>query len=171
MGSDGSEPLEQRLAVLEARVAELEAVRAIEHVLVAYGFAVDAVDADGTASLYADDTVLVVDGREIARGTDAVRAMVLGPEHGAIAPGSAHVMGPFDVRVDGESAVAVGYATTFVRSSGSLQVWRQAVNRWELSCVDGRWRIRRRESVSLDDAGAAHLLRQGVPDPGPTGPA
>jgi ketosteroid isomerase-like protein len=176
-----TDELTARLATLEARVAELEAVRAIEHTLVAYGFGVDSLDAAGTAALYTDDTRLVVDGRTIAEGPQSVHDMVLGPEHGAIAPGSAHVMGPFDVRVDGDDAVAVGYATTYARTGpggtdGEVRVWRQAVNRWELrrepgDALDpeatggtrGTWRIRRRESISLDDPAAAGLLRQGLP--------
>lgn len=182
-----TDELTARLATLEARVAELEAVRDIEHTLVAYGFGVDSLDADGTAGLYTDDTRLVVDGRVIAEGPQAVHDMVLGPEHGAIAPGSAHVMGPFDVQVDGDDAVAVGYATTYARvgsedggPDGEVRVWRQAVNRWELrrepggapgpdpetgatGGTRGPWRIRRRESISLGDPAAAGLLRQGLP--------
>jgi ketosteroid isomerase-like protein len=175
-----TDELTARLEALEARVAELEAVRAIEHTLVAYGFGVDSLDAPGTADLYTDDTHLVVDGRVIAEGPQSVHDMVLGPEHGAIAPGSAHVMGPFDVRVDGDDAVAVGYATTYARRAedGSVRVWRQAVNRWELrrdagdapdletgatEGTRGTWRIRRRESISLGDPAAAELLRQGLP--------
>lgn len=171
-GSALSDPdeLTARLAMLEARVAHLEAVRAIEHTLVAYGFGVDSLDAAGTAALYTDDTLLVVDGQAIAEGSQSVHDMVLGPEHGAIAPGSAHVMGPFDVTVDGDDAVAVGYATTYARTAGEVRVWRQAVNRWELrreGGSGGAWRIRRRESVSLGDPAAAGLLRQGLPGGGP----
>ncbi len=168
-----TDELTARLATLEARVAELEAVRAVEHTLVAYGFGVDSLDAAGTAALYTDDTRLVVDGHTIAEGPQSVHDMVLGPEHGAIAPGSAHVMGPFDVQVDGDDAVAVGYATTYARreEDGPVRVWRQAVNRWELrrdpgaegGGEGGTWRIRRRESISLGDPAAAGLLRQGLP--------
>jgi ketosteroid isomerase-like protein len=154
---------ERRLAELERRIRQLEDERDIHHLLVAYGFAVDSGDPDATAALYADDARTVIDHAIEIHGSAGMHAMVLGPEHQAIIPGAAHVMGPMAISVDGDTAVAVGYATTFTRVDGAVGVWRQSVNRWRLERRLDGWRIIERESRSLDDPTAAELLRQGLP--------
>ena len=59
------------------------------------------------------------------------------------------------VEVDGDRAVATGYATIFLRIEGRRQVGRQSFGRWELARQEGQWRVTRRiaRSVGRDDAG------------------
>ena len=154
---------DQRIVDLERRVRELEDEREIHHVLIAYGFAVDSGDASGTAALYTADSRTVIDHSTEIDGAAGMHEMVLGPQHQAIIPGAAHVMGPVSIAVEGDTAVAVGYATTFTRTDGAVGVWRQSVNRWRLTRQPDGWHISERESRSLTDPTAGELLRQGLP--------
>ena len=154
---------EDRMATLERRIRVLEDESDIRSVLVAYGFGVDSGDAPGTAALYKNDSLTVIDTNIIIDGAEGIHEMVLGPEHQAILPGCAHVMGPFEIRVNGDTAVAVGYATTFTRTGGEIGVWRQSVNRWNLERRLETWVIARRESRSLADPSASEFLQLGLP--------
>jgi ketosteroid isomerase-like protein len=154
---------DQRIADLERRVRELEDEREIHHVLIAYGFAVDSGDASGTAALYTTDSRTVIDHTIEIRGAAGMHEMVLGPQHQAIIPGAAHVMGPLSIAVEDDTALAVGYATTFTRTDGAVGVWRQSVNRWHLTRQPDGWHIAERESRSLSDPTAGELIRQGLP--------
>jgi len=154
---------DQRIADLERRVRELEDEREVHHVLIAYGFAVDSGDAPGTAALYSADSRTVIDHTIEIQGAAGMHEMVLGPQHQAIIPGAAHVMGPVSIAVEDDTAVAVGYATTFTRTDGAVGVWRQSVNRWRLTRQPDSWHIAERESRSLTDPTAGELLRQGLP--------
>ena len=69
-------------------------------------------------------------------------------------------MGPFDVRVDGNRAVAIGYATVFARQGEARVVWRQSFGKWELTRIAGRWLIARRISRSLGHAGAPAIAAE-----------
>jgi ketosteroid isomerase-like protein len=151
------------MATLERRIRMLEDEAHIRSVLVAYGFGVDSGDASGTAALYTSDSLTVIDTNIIIDGAEGIHEMVLGSEHQSILPGCAHVMGPFEIRVDGDAAVAVGYATTFTRTDGDIGVWRQSVNRWDLVRRLETWVIARRESRSLDDPSASEFLQLGLP--------
>jgi ketosteroid isomerase-like protein len=154
---------DQRIADLERRVRELEDEREVHHVLIAYGFAVDSGDASGTAALYSVDARTVIDHTIEIHGAAGMHEMVLGPHHQAIIPGAAHVMGPVSIAVEGATAVAVGYATTFTRTDDAVGVWRQSVNRWRLTRQADGWHISERDSRSLTDPTAGELLRQGLP--------
>jgi hypothetical protein len=154
---------EDRMTILERRIRVLEDEADIRSVLVAYGFGVDSGDAPGTAALYSSDSLTVIDSNIIIDGAEGIHEMVLGPEHQSILPGCAHVMGPFEIRVDGDTAVAVGYATTFTRTDGEIGVWRQSVNRWNLERRLDTWVIARRESRSLADPSASEFLQLGLP--------
>ena len=154
---------DDRIAALERRLRVLEDEADIRSVLVAYGFGVDSGDAAGTAALYSTDSRTVIDSSVIIDGARGIHEMVLGTEHQAILPGCAHVMGPFDVEVVGDTARAIGYATTVTRDEGEISVWRQSVNRWHLVRDSDTWIISQRESRNLSDPSAADLLRLGLP--------
>ncbi|HQV57724.1 MAG TPA: nuclear transport factor 2 family protein [Ilumatobacteraceae bacterium] len=156
-----------RLARLEARVQRLEDERAIIDLLTSYGFAVDGDDPDLTADLFADDATVDIDCQIFMRGRAEIRGIVLSDAHQAILPHCAHVMGPFVVDVDGDHAVATGYATVYVLTDGTRQVWRQAAGRWTLQRIAGRWRVVLRESRALGSGAAQAMLRGAVPRPGP----
>jgi uncharacterized protein (TIGR02246 family) len=150
--------LAAQLAALAARVQVLEDVVAVHRVLVSYGLAVDAGDATATAALYADDCDVDIDGIARFRGRQDIHDMVLGDAHQAILGECAHVMGPYAVEVDGDHAVAIGYATVFVRDDGQIKPWRQAYGRFELERRDGGWQITERVSRAVGSPQRADVL-------------
>ena len=96
-------------------------------------------------------------------GRNGVRDMVRGPEHQAILPGCAHIMGPFVITVDGDEATATGYATTYVRDGDGPKLWRQSAGSWSLARGSQGWEIRRRRSESLGSPASQDVLRSGLP--------
>lgn len=143
-----------RIAVIERRLVLLEDEAEIRHLFVRYGLAVDIGDVEATIALYTEDCHVDIDGVNIMIGREQARNMVEHPLHQGLLPFCAHVMGPFDIRVDGDLALAIGYATVFTKGEESRQVWRQSFGRWELVRSDGRWLIARRVSRSVGHAEA-----------------
>jgi len=154
--------LAELVAGLQRRVEQLEDERAIQAVLTRYGFAVDSGDADGTAHLYAEDCHVDIDAVAFMDGREATKGIVTSPVHQGIMPNCAHVMGPFAVKLDGERAVATGYATVYLKENDQVRVWRQSYGRWELIKRDGRWQILRRTSRSTGRDDAQALLNKGL---------
>lgn len=153
---------EAQLEQLTRRVQALEDERAIHNTVTRYGFGVDSDDPEGTANLYAEDCVIDIDNVSFMHGRDEVRAMVKGDLHQAILPNCAHLMGPFAIEVDGDRAVATGYATVYVRADGETRVWRQSFGRWQLERRDGQWQIVRRTSRAVGSVEAQRLINQGL---------
>jgi uncharacterized protein (TIGR02246 family) len=150
------------IAELKKRVEVLEDERAIQRLLTRYGIAVDAGDAEATGLIYAEDTHIDIDGAAFMNGREESKGIVSSPAHQAIMPNCAHVMGPFEVQLDCERAVATGYATVFLRKDGEVGVWRQSYGRWELVKRDGRWQVAKRTSRSTGRDDAQALLRAGL---------
>lgn len=73
-----SDALEERLRALERRVRALEDERAIRHLIVDYGLAVDVGNGAAAAGAFTEDGVYDVDVGTMT-GRDAVQAMVDGP--------------------------------------------------------------------------------------------
>ncbi len=149
-----------RIDLLERRLAMLEDEAAIRHLFVRYGLAVDTGDVEATIALYTQDCHVDIDGVNIMNGRQEARGMVESPIHQALLPFCAHVMGPFDISVDGDRATAIGYATVFTKGDERRQVWRQSFGRWDLVRDDGRWLIARRIARSL-----GHVDAPGVAAP------
>jgi ketosteroid isomerase-like protein len=147
---------------LVQRVQVLEDERAIHRTLVRYGFAVDGNDAEALVGLYTDDTVIEIDGTPLFHGSDGARALINSEAHQAILPNCAHMIGPLSIEIDGDRAVAVGYACVVVREGDALQIWREGCNRWELERRPGAWRIAHRQSYAIGDPGAQEILRSGL---------
>ena len=84
--------------------------------------------------------------------------MVLGDAHQAILGECADLMGPYAVEVDGDHAVAVGYASVYVREDDQIKPWRQAYGRFELERRDGTWQITRRTSRAVGSPQRADVL-------------
>ena len=136
--------------------------RAIQAVLTRYGFVVDSGDAEGTAMLYAEDCRIDLDNSAFMEGREATKGIVTSPLHQGIMPNCAHIMGPFAVKLDGDRAVATGYATVYVREDGQSRVWRQSYGRWELVKRDGCWQVLHRTSRSVGRDDAQALLNAGL---------
>jgi ketosteroid isomerase-like protein len=152
--------------LLTARVQLLEDEREIGRVLTRYGFAVDMGDADATAALYTDDTVIDLGPTSIFSGIDGARQLVLDDRHQAIVGRCAHTMGPFvtDIDVTGDRATAIGYVRVYISDPDmrNPRLWRIGYTRLELVRDGGTWRIATRLSRSLAAEDAAEVLRDGL---------
>jgi ketosteroid isomerase-like protein len=144
---------EQAVAELSARVRRLEDEREIRRVLTRYGFAVDLGDADVTAALYTDDTVIDLGPTSQFEGAVGACQLVLDGRHQAIVGRCAHTIGPFviDVEVDGDRATATGYVRVYVSDEDTTnpRLWRIGYTRLELARSGTTWRIARRLSRSV----------------------
>lgn len=151
---------------LLVRVRRLEDEREIVQVLTRYGFAADVGDADATAALYTDDTVIDLGLPAPLTGSDGARQLVLDDRHQAIVGRCAHTMGPFvvDVDVDGDHATAVGYVRVYVSDPDmrNPRLWRLGCTRFELRREGSTWRIATRVARSVGAADGAELLRGGL---------
>lgn len=146
------------VAALTKRVEELEDERAIRLVLNNYALAVDGNNADRMAALYAEDCEIDIDSANFFHGREDAKRIVTGEAHQSILPNCVHMMGPWSIAIDGDRAVATGYATIFVREEGVVGVWRQAYGRWELVRRDGRWQILKRTSRTTGKVESQEVL-------------
>ena len=160
---DDPSPLLEHLA---ARLQRLEDEREITRVLTRYGFAVDVGDADATAALYTDDTVIDLGPSSQFEGSAGARQLVLDERHQAIVGRCAHTMGPFviDVDVDGDRAIATGYVRVYISDSDmkNPRLWRIGYSKFELERSGTTWRIAHRLSRSVGADDGAEVLRPGL---------
>src|SRR5690606_39070256 len=100
---------------IEERLQALEDVQAITQLIASYGPLVDAGEADRVAHMWTEDGVYDVD--EMFMGSRAeIDAMVRSDQHqGLIRNGCSHFLGPAQVTVDGDRAVAVCESILLVR--------------------------------------------------------
>lgn len=158
--------LARTITELAARVQRLEDEREITRVLTRYGFAVDLGDADATAALYTDDTVIDLGLTSELTGTEGARQLVLDQRHQDIVGRCAHTMGPFviDVDVDGDHATATGYVRVYISDADmrNPRLWRIGYTKLELRRAGGTWQIATRLSRSLGADAGAELLREGL---------
>src|SRR3954453_22233726 len=154
------------VGLLTDRIQQLEDEREISRVLTRYGFAVDIGDADATASLYTEDTLIDLGPGSTFSGIEGARHPVLDERHQAIVGRCAHTMGPFvtDVDVEGDRAVATGYVRVYVSEPDmrNPRLWRIGYTRLELVRDGNTWRIATRLSRSLAAEDAAEVLRDGL---------
>jgi hypothetical protein len=157
--------LQDRLAALESRVLALEDELSVTRTIVAYGFAVDSGDGPATGALFTDDAVFDVDGGFVMRGRGGVEAMVLDPDgHQRLLPDCAHTIGPAVVRVEGDTATAVGYSRVYLRRDDRFDLFRVGCNRWDLVRAPTGWQIARRTTRVLGSTEAQAVLAQGLPE-------
>ncbi|MBF6208876.1 nuclear transport factor 2 family protein [Nocardia gipuzkoensis] len=152
-----------RLAALERRLSHVEDQLAIGRLLASYGPLVDSGDADATAALWAEDGEYDVPGLHM-RSREAVRSMVQSPAHRRlIEVGSAHFIGPAQIELDGDRAVAVCESILVLRDQDSYRILLSGSHRITLARVDGEWKIRHRVTRELNgDPQARELLRIGA---------
>jgi hypothetical protein len=88
--------------------------------------------------------------------------MILGRGHQRLLPNCAHTIGPAAVRVDGDTAVAVGYSRIYHRQGDDFVLFRIGCNRWDLERDADGWRIARRTTRVLGSDEAQAVLAQGL---------
>ena len=152
---------------LAARLRELEDREAIRNLIASYGPVADRGDAAAAAALWAEDGLYDVGGFGVYRGQGALEAMLLGKSHQTlIAGGAAHVLSPVEVRLQGDTATAIGYSCVFCWTGERFEVYRVSANRWRLRRgAGGNWQVELRENRLLNgDADALVLLSAAPPD-------
>ena len=135
--------LADTVEALTRRVQALEDELAIHRLIVSYGLAVDAGDAEAASETFDVDGVYDVDVGTM-RGRGAVAAMVRGAKHQSMVGRCAHQIGPAVVDVHGDTATAVGYSRVYLATDGTVGLYRVSTNRWHLERRAGRWIVVRR---------------------------
>ena len=171
-----SDSVEEQVAALAKRVDRLEDELAIHRLIVRYGLAVDAGEAEAAMDLFTKDTLYEVravgtgtggdkDQTLVMRGRAAVGEMVRSDAHQKLLPNAAHTIGPAVVHVDGDSATATGYTRIYHREGDDFRMIRMAANHWELVKQDGRWWVHRRYSQVLGESDVQDLMRKALDQP------
>jgi uncharacterized protein (TIGR02246 family) len=146
------------LSELARRVRELEDEREIVRLISAYGPAVDSGQSERAAAIWTESGVYDTDSA-VWRGRAEIAGMVEGSFHQQlIAGGAAHVVGVPHVRLSGDAAVATCYSRVFRHVDGAFEVWRVAVNRWELVRTPEGWRTAYRTNRLINGSDAAREL-------------
>ena len=136
---------------LEARVAALEDELALRQLLARFAFLEDTGRDAEWVALWTEDGVYDLDGTQVV-GHAALRALM--PEY-------RHWMhthsATLEVRVEGDTAVALGYTVLHQERDGAIAPISAASNRWTFRRVEGRWlvagRVRRQIGTDgFDDA-------------------
>lgn len=165
---------------LKADIARAVGQRAVDDaavlgVLAGYGLAADAGEAGLVGDLYTPDTVVNIAGDHTYRGRRNMEAMIRGEFHRSLLPWAGHTMGPAMVWFDGDTAISVHIGRTYgppPSHPAALADWhrgpfRYSVNRWELRRgADGRWRVRRRDSLPVPGPHWRSVLTQAVANMG-----
>jgi uncharacterized protein (TIGR02246 family) len=157
---------EALLADALKRIQRLEDEAEIRNLLSSYGLTTDGGDAEACAQIFAEDCHIDIDGAAFMDGREQARGIVSSPLHQEIMPNCAHLMGPFHIKWprdgNGETAIATGYATVYLKEDGAVKIWRQSYGRWELVRRDGRWQVLKRTSRSTGRDDCQELLLQGL---------
>ena len=145
----------EELAALRRRLEALEDEKAVQALLTRYGLAADAEGSDRLAALYTEDCFVDIDQKIVMNGRAEVRALSDQPSYDNIC---AHLMGPFEITLNGDRATAVGYATFYMTVGEDVRIWRQSCSQWELAREGGAWRILRRVSRGVGQPAARALF-------------
>jgi len=147
------------LARLEARLQALEDREEIRSLIAAYGPLADTGDGEAIAALWTADGGYGVGGMGLARGRDAIAALMQGTTHRELmSDGCAHLLGPVAIDLDGDRASARGHSVVFRHIGTSFEAHRVSANRWGLVRTAGGWRVSHRENALLDGDDAARAL-------------
>lgn len=144
------------------RLAALEDREAIRDLIARYGPLADAGDCAGAAALWTLDGVYEVGGFGEYRGRAAIQALLEGEVHQSlIAAGSAHVLSPSVIDLDGDHAIARTYSVVFRKAGDCWEAHRASANEWHLVRTGDGWRVERRINRLLDGSVEARALIAG----------
>jgi hypothetical protein len=149
---------DDRLAVLERRIALLEDQIAIYQLMAAYGPAADSGSTRQATSLWAEDGVYDLHSR-VMIGRDEIAQELEGEWHqGLIAQGSGHIVSMPHVVIEGDRAVATCHSRLYRREGDAYRVISCSANRWEFARGAHGWQVTRRTSRRLDGSKESHAL-------------
>lgn len=173
MADDNSSVVEQRLRIIEDKLA-------IYELIAAHPPSADTGLAEYTASVYRQDAVFYRgEGLDGATGVEAIAAFILRPAHEeAIQGGLAHFAGLPLIDLRGDTAIVTSYLQLLQLDkqgerremanhgfSTGYRIHRVVVNRWELERHAGSWKIRSRTLLPVDGSEAPRqLLARGLSD-------
>jgi hypothetical protein len=150
-----------RLAKLEAEIADLRAKDEIREMFNLYGFTADTGDAKGWSEVWAPDAVYDGVGGKMA-GRERFRASIEDPDgvhkRQIEGKGSLHTTGPLTIRIHGNEAWAEGHTLVWVRDGTGWKPFTLSYNHWDLKRIDGRWRIARRLSRPVSPGAAGQVF-------------
>ena len=125
------EEIEERFAVLEARIKLLEDREAIGRLICSWGPACDTGLSEEATSIWTDDGLLVSDMSRL-EGPRGVLAMVESDgQQDLIRQGCADVQGVPLISVEGDEAWAINYSRVFRYTDPGYEVWRVSANEWK----------------------------------------
>jgi hypothetical protein len=149
---------DEELQRLSETLRVLEDEREIIRLISSYGPAVDSGQSDVAAAIWTETGVYDTDSA-VWRGRAEIAGMVESAAHqGLIAEGAAHVVGVPHIQISGHRAVATCYSRVFRHVEGKFEVWRVAVNRWELVRTEDGWRASYRTNRLINGSEAARAL-------------
>ena len=150
--------VEQELLRMSETLRVLEDEREIIRLISSYGPAVDSGQSEVAAAIWTEAGVYDTDGA-VWSGRAQIAAMIEGAGHQKlIAEGAAHVVGVPHIAVSGHRAVATCYSRVFRHVDGGFEVWRVAVNRWELVRTPEGWRTAYRTNRLINGSDEARAL-------------
>lgn len=146
--------IEERLAALEALVAEQQDRIEILQLLATYGPVVDAASSIERMGPFLDlwekDGFYDLDGIGRLSVPDEAVASFSEFHFPMVANGLAHVFSPPVLTLEGDRAKAINYSTIFRFEDERFYPWRVGANLWELGKRDGKWRVLRRWNRQLN---------------------
>ena len=160
------------MSALETRFAKVEAELAIRNVIARYGLAADCGDIDAALACHTADAIYVVSNPRAGRDGDAgdlelkghkaISDMLSSEMHQSLLPNCAHTVGPLVVSVMSEAASVTGYSRVYNMIDERPVLMRLAFNQWDMKCVDGLWKIAKRESRVMGEDAAQTLLKKAL---------
>lgn len=142
---------DDRLAALEARLAQLEDHHAIFQLIASFGPAVDRGDGAAAAALWAQDGRYDF-GSAVLDGAEAVARLVDLPSHRAyLDQGCAHILSLPQISITGDTARAVNYSQVLLHDGADRwKVARCSANLWLLRREAAGWRVVQRSNRLLN---------------------
>lgn len=150
-----------QLEALARRIETLEDELAVRDVLMRYCLAADGGDAQSAALLFDQNCNVDIDAAFFMKGSEQVRASLESNAHQSMLPRVAHITGPFHIQLRGDTAIATGYLTLFLKGE-STSVARQSLGRWEMQKRDGQWLIKSRIARSVGRTDTKELIRKSL---------
>lgn len=161
--------LADRVSQLEQRLSHVEGELAIRNLMARYGLAADCGNDALAMACHTEQAEYRVSAPKSGRGgshddlvlegREAIGAMLRSELHQGMLPNTAHTIGPSDIRVDGDSAHAVGYSRLYLREGEQPRLMRLSINQWTFQRVDGEWLIAARSSRLVGEDAAQAILR------------
>jgi len=151
--------LRQQVAALGATVQRLADAAEIAALIASYGPAVDCGASAAAAALWSEEGAYDLGPLGTARGQAQIAALFDGDMHRSlIAGGAAHLLGPPQIEVEGDTATAVGHSCVARWSGDRFELFRVAANRWRLVRTSKGWRVASRENRLLNGSTEAQSL-------------